>query len=92
MQKAVFFTEGFPGQVTVAEIDKKAAGAPSTKVADAYCKKKKKKICYLKEILCLKNAHKEEAIKIYNYNFYKLRKNIKLYTLAFKNLSFERSK
>lgn len=43
LQKAVFFTEGFPGQVTVAEIDKKAAGAPSTKVADAYCKKKKKK-------------------------------------------------
>lgn len=41
LQKAVFFTGGFPGKVTVALIDRKAAGAPSTKVADAYWKKKK---------------------------------------------------
>lgn len=42
-QKAVFFTGGFPGRVTVAAIDRKAAGAPSTEVAETYLKKKEKK-------------------------------------------------
>lgn len=53
LEKAVFFIGGFPGKVTVAETNRKAAGVPSTKVADPYWKKKKK-FCYLKEILCLK--------------------------------------
>lgn len=40
LQKAVFFIGGVPGKVTVAVINRKAAGVPSTKVADAYQKEK----------------------------------------------------
>lgn len=59
----------------MAAIDRKAAGAPSTEVAETYLKKKRKKICHLKEINPMfKIAHKQEAIII--YNIYKLRQKI----------------
>lgn len=36
LQKAVFFTGGFPGKARVAVTNRKAAGVPSTKVAVTY--------------------------------------------------------
>lgn len=43
LEGAVFFMEDFPGEVTVAVTDREAVGEPSTKVTEAYLKKKKKK-------------------------------------------------
>lgn len=44
LEGAVFFMEDFPGEVTVAVTDREAVGEPSTKVTEAYLKKKKKSL------------------------------------------------